>query len=109
MSTNLPAVIRNLKLFHVSIDFRGEVDNEGLQKTLDKAIRWIQCMPNAWLVLSSSNAERWWARLYPLLGDADTMLILEVVPETMQCWIQQWKIDWMSEATKQIKESRDQS
>lgn len=104
MTTNLPA-IPNLKLFQISIDFQGDADLEGLEKVLNKSIRWIESMPNSWLVLSSSNADRWWARLHPLLGDNDTMLICEIDPDTIQCWLQQWKIEWMTEARKQIRQS----
>jgi hypothetical protein len=104
VTTNLPA-IPNLTLFQISIDFRSDFDMDEVEKVLRKSIRWINCMPNSWLVLSSSNADRWWARLHPLLGDTDTMLICEVNPDTIQCWIQKWKIDWMNEARDQIRRS----
>jgi hypothetical protein len=104
VTANLPA-IPNLALFQITIDFHGDFDLAELEKILNKSIRWIKCMPNSWLVLSSSHADRWWARLHPLLGDTDTMLICEVDSETIQCWIQKWKIDWMTEAREQIRKT----
>ena len=105
MTTNLPAV-PNLRLYQINMYFHGEPDADALKKVLDKGIRWIQYMPYCWFVLSSSDAERWYARLWPLLGDRDTMLICEVNSESVTCWIQQWVINWLAEAKEQIRESR---
>jgi len=63
-------------------------------------------MPNCWFVLSSSDAERWYARLWPLLGDHDTLMISEVEPTNIQCWIQNPIIEWLKAARDQIVKSR---
>lgn len=105
MTTELPA-IPHLRLYQININFRGERDNDALEKAFGKGIRWIPYMPNCWFVLSSSDEQRWYARLWPLLGDRDTLMISEVDPETIQCWIQQSIIAWLTEARDQIRKSR---
>jgi len=105
VTTNLPA-IPQLRLYQVNIRFHGEPDYEELTRAFDKGIRWTNYMPNCWLVLSSSDSERWYARLYPLLGDRDTLMICEVDPETILCWIQRNVITWLTEARDQIRKSR---
>jgi hypothetical protein len=106
VTTDLPAIIPNLRLFQVNINFHGELDNDSIKKTFDKGLRWIQYMPNCWFVLSSSELDRWYARLYPLLGDRDTLMITEVDPETLQCWIQMSTIEWLTDARDQMRKSR---
>jgi hypothetical protein len=105
VSSNLPA-IPNLRLFHISINFHGELDTENVQKAFSKAIDWIHYMPNCWLVLTNSDAKRWHARLAPLLGDTDTMLICQVQPDTIAGWIQNWIIKWIKESTERISKSQ---
>ena len=102
---NLPAV-PNLRLYQISMYFHGEPDADALKKVLDKGIRWIQYMPSCWFVLTSSDANRWYARLWPLLGNRDTMLICEVDPESIMCWIQQGVISWVTAARDEIRKSR---
>lgn len=108
MSTNVPA-ISNLRLLHISIDFHGELDTEAIKKTFAKAIDWIYYMPNCWLVLTSSDLDRWYARLMPLLGDLDSMLIYEVKPEALQGWIGKWIIEWIEKAQDRIAKSKQAS
>jgi hypothetical protein len=103
VTTNLPA-IHNLRLYQINLYFHGELDDDAIKKTFDKAIRWVQYMPNCWFVLSSSDIGRWYARLYPLLGDRDTLMISEVNPDTIQCWIQKSTISWLSDASDQIRQ-----
>jgi hypothetical protein len=105
VSSNLP-VIRNLHLFHISITFHGELDTENIQKTFSKAIDWNHYMANCWLVLTNSDAERWYARLNPLLGDRDTIMICEVLPETVSGWMPRWFIDWITQARERIEKSK---
>ncbi len=89
--------------------FHGELDEEAIKKAFDKGIRWIKYMPNCWFVLSSSELGRWYARLFPLLGDRDTLMIAETDPETLQCWIQKSTIKWLEEAMNQIIRSKGSS
>ena len=109
MTTDLPTTIPNLRLYQVNIYFHGELDHDAIKKTFDKGIGWIHYMPNCWFVLSSSDMERWYARLFPLLGDRDTLMISEVDPETIQCWIQNSTISWLTDARDQIRQSRNSS
>lgn len=105
MTTSLPA-IPNLRLYQINIFFREQPDSDAIRKAFEKGIRSIQYMPHSWLVLSSSDAARWYARLWPLLADGDTMLICQVDPANIHCWIQKRVIDWLEEARGQIRKSR---
>jgi len=108
VSSNVPA-ITNRRLLHISIDFHGELNTEAIKKTFSKAIDWIYYMPNCWLVLTTSSPDRWYARLMPLLGDLDTMLIYEVKPEALSGWVGQWIIEWIDRAQQQIAKSKQAS
>jgi hypothetical protein len=108
VSSNLPAVT-NLRLLHISIDFHGELDTEAIKKTFGKAIDWIYYMPNCWLVLTSSDPDRWYARLQPLLADLDTMLIYEVKPEALSGWLAGWIVEWIDKAQQRILKSKHAS
>ena len=108
MSSNVP-VARTLRLVHISINFQREHDTEAIKKTFGKAIDWIYYMPNCWLVLTSSSTERWYARLLPLLGDDDTMLISEVRPNDLCGWLGRWVIDWIDKAQEKITKSKEPS
>ena len=108
MSSNLPAVT-SLRLIHISINFGSEHDTEEIKKTFSKAVDWIYYMPNCWLVLTTSDTGRWYARLLPLLGDLDTMLICEVKPEEITGWIGRWIIDWVQKSQDRIFKSQQPS
>lgn len=108
MSGNLPALpdLPNLRLFHITIHFHKELDTEGLKKAFEKALDWIHYMPNCWMVLTSSDEQRWYGRLMPLLGDADTMLICQVDPKKIYGWMERWVIDWINQSQERIEKSR---
>jgi len=108
VSTNVPAVT-NLRLVHISIYFHRELDTEAIKKSFGKAIDWIHYMPNCWLVLTSSDPDRWYARLAPLLGDEDTLLICEIRAETVTGWIGKWIIEWIEKARDRISKSHQPS
>lgn len=64
-------------------------------------------MPNCWFVLTSSDVDRWYARLYPLLADNDVLLICEVKPGDISGWIAKWVIDWIAGAKERILKSHE--
>ena len=101
--TSKQSAATNLRIFQINIHFHDEPDPEALKKTFDKAINWIRYMPNCWLVLTSSDARRWYGRLSPLLGDSDTMLITEIDPDAISAWIQPWIIDWIDKSKKRMQ------
>jgi hypothetical protein len=101
VSDNLPAVT-NLRLLHITLNLFRAVEEEELEKTFNKAIDYAHYAPNCWLVLTSSNVERWQGRLMPLLGDNDTLLICEVQPASIHGWIQNWIIEWIVKSKRRI-------
>jgi hypothetical protein len=105
VSSNLPA-IRGLRLYQVSIYFEREPDTAAVQNIFRKAIAAISYMPGCWLVLTNSDAQRWYARLMPLLGDGDAMVICEVHPSTISGWIQESVVDWIIQARERIAKSQ---
>jgi hypothetical protein len=109
VSSNVPAIVRDLRLIHITISFGGESDTEALKKVFSKAVDWIYYMPNCWLVLTTSDINRWYARLQPLLGDLDIMLIAEIKPEEISGWIGRWVIDWVEKSQDRISKSQQPS
>jgi hypothetical protein len=61
---------------HISFDFSGPPKIKELKPVFDKALDWYRYTSNCWIVWSTNDAERWYARLKPLLDDGDTMLII---------------------------------
>ena len=96
-------------MFQISMNFHRELDTESIKQAFNKSIDWIHYMPNCWFVLTTSAAERWYERLFPLLGDTDTLVITEVDPANITCWIQNWVIDWLHKSQERIEKSRQPS
>lgn len=108
MSSNLPA-LTNLRLIHIAINFGGEPDTEELKKIFSKAVDWIYYLPNCWLVLTTRDVGHWYARLQPLIGDLDVMVIAEVKPDEISGWIGRFVIDWIKKSQDRITKSKQPS
>jgi hypothetical protein len=66
------------RFIHIAFDFKSGLDSEEVEKTLDKAIDWINVASNCWLVWTSSSPEKWYLRLKKHLASEDQLFVCEV-------------------------------
>ena len=87
------------KFLHVSFDFAdGDPKIEKLVTVFDRAIDWFRYSPNCWIVWTSSDVEKWYRRLRPLIDDGDTMFIVRIDIDERQGWVSNAAWDWINKS-----------
>jgi len=83
---------------HLHIGFNwgdGDPRISTLTPIFNKAIDWIRYAPNCWIVWTSSSPETWYGRLKPLLGEKDSLFIVEINVAERQGWLSRSIWDWL--------------
>jgi hypothetical protein len=69
-------------------EFKEEPQWSQLQEVLDKALDWVRCSPNCWLVWTSSSPEKWYTRFDRLLNkEGDHIFVCEVNAQERSGWM----------------------
>lgn len=71
----------------ISLDSPTTDRSTELKPILDKAIDWIQVKNNTWLLYTSSDPKKWYARIKPKLRDGERVFISEVDPNMRSGWM----------------------
>lgn len=72
--------MKNRHLVLVMLDTADDVDLERLTAKLDLAVDWVQAMPNAWLLWTTSSSQKWLDRIKSLIREDARILITEINP-----------------------------
>ncbi|MCZ7358136.1 MAG: hypothetical protein O8C66_09470 [Candidatus Methanoperedens sp.] len=83
------------QFLHISFNFNSDIDQKALKKKFDKALDWIQYLPNCWIVKTSRGAQKWYERLKPLLGPKDHIFICKLDLSERQGWLPKWIWEWI--------------
>lgn len=84
------------RFFQITLSFVTERPPEKiLERAFDRALDWFKYAPNCWIVWTTSDAEKWYERLRPLIGDADSLFIVALDIEERQGWMPQRFWDWL--------------
>lgn len=71
-------------------------DTEALKEKINLALDWVQIVPGVFIVESTSDLEKWYGRLKPILKDNDFFLI-KITLDGYTGWLHQWVWDWIKE------------
>lgn len=83
--------------YHIMLDIPGIAPTDPLIiKEMDKAVSWYRYRRNCWIVYTTSNAARWYARLGHLArAKGGQLLILKIDLADRQGWITKGLWEWM--------------
>ena len=84
-----------MKAFYIlTINPRDEYSTKNLKTKLNQALDWVQIMPNTFIIKSTSDKEKWYSRLKPVLED-NTFFLVEIQLENRTGWLPNWIWDWI--------------
>jgi len=74
-----------------------DVTPDDVKKKMDLAVDWFRIDPKVWVVYTTSNAEKWHARLEPLVVPDGNLLINKLDMSDQQGWITERFWEWLKE------------
>ncbi|WP_428041049.1 hypothetical protein [Candidatus Avelusimicrobium fimicolum] len=80
----------------LSIEGNITYDPQSLKKKLDLAIDWMQVMPDVYILHTTSDASKWYARLKPVLGKG-RFFIIKVDLSNYSGWLAKSKWNWLKD------------
>ena len=71
----------------VSVESAARGKAAEIQPILNKAIDWIEVKPLTWLLWTTSDSKRWYARLKPKIGQGERVFICAVDATNRSGWM----------------------
>ena len=81
--------------YFVYIERRSDVSEVILEEVMDRAIDWYRLRDNVWIVYSTSDAEKWYNRLAPIVKDSGSVFICRLNPQDRQGWMARGFWKWL--------------
>jgi hypothetical protein len=83
------------KFYIVYINRLEETPYEDLKKKMDLALNWYRVTERVWVLYTSSDAEKWYARLSTLVKDDGNLFICKLDTSDRQGWMSERFWEWM--------------
>jgi len=71
---------------------------DDVEKQMDHALDWYRIKPDLWIVWSTSNSEKWYERLTPIVKTGGHVLICELDQNNRQGWMPKEFWDWFQKS-----------
>jgi hypothetical protein len=81
--------------YHIYIDRKADASAEDVTAKMNLALDWFRYGTKTWIVFSSSNAAKWYARLKPLVHPEGTVFVCKLDVTDMQGWMDRRLWDWL--------------
>lgn len=88
----------------INIHLCEEVEQDKFKKVLDKALDWVQCLPNSYIVKTTSDPDKWYVRLRQALGTENQFFVSVVDLTQRQGWLADWVWDWIMKNEPNVKQ-----
>lgn len=84
--------------FMIYIDRKNDVTYENVKKKMDLARDWYRIREDLWIVYSTSDPEKWYERLAPLIKKSGNLFVCQLEASNRQGWMPEefWK--WFEES-----------
>lgn len=82
------------QFLHISFIFKDQPYLESLEPVFGKALDWLRYSDTCWIVYTSSDADKWYRRLKPEIGEKDNILIIKADPSERQGYMPKTVWDW---------------
>jgi hypothetical protein len=83
------------QFLHIGFAFYGEPKVKELETIFNLALDWLRYAPNCWIVYTSSDAQKWYSRVKPLLSENEFVFIVRIDLQERQGWLPKWAWDWI--------------
>ena len=83
--------------FMIYVDQKKEVSYKNLKKKMNLALDWYRIKSDLWIVYSTSDPEKWYERLAPLVKDEGSLFICQIKESNRQGWMSKKFWEWLKE------------
>ncbi len=73
---------------------------ESLKEKMDLSRNWYRITENNWILYTTSNAEKWYSRLSPLVKDSGSLFICKLDMSERQGWMNEKFWAWIRKNTQ---------
>lgn len=91
------------RFLHIFITPKSGVTPETIRERMNKAVDWYRYNPGTYVVLTTSDVDRWYSRLEEFVKPEGELLILELNVESAQGWMSKEFWSWVEEAKAKAK------
>jgi hypothetical protein len=81
--------------YQVTLVTKPGIAADELQKVMDLALDWTRIHANSWIIYSSSNADKWYERLEPLIKPNGVLFICKLDISERQGWMSKKFWAWL--------------
>lgn len=84
--------------FMIYIERKSDVTYDGVKKKMDHALDWYRIKEDIWIVYSTSDPEKWYERLGPLVKESGNLFVCQLDVSNRQGWMPKefWK--WLKKS-----------
>jgi hypothetical protein len=84
------------KFFSVTFKFvTPRPAEEILEAAFNSGLDWFKYAPNCWIIWTTSDAEKWYERLRPIIQEKDSLFIVAIRVEERQGWMSAKFWEWL--------------
>lgn len=88
------------RFFMIYIERKADITYKQIQEKMDLANDWYRIRENLWIVYSTSDEEKWYYRLSPLVKGTGSLFICKLDVEARQGWMTKDFWSWMRREKK---------
>ena len=85
------------KFYIIYINRKNDVTYEQVKEQMNLALQWYRVKEDLWIVSSTSDPEKWYSRLSPLVKEDGRVFICKLDESVRQGWMDQSFWDWLRE------------
>jgi hypothetical protein len=86
--------------YMIYIERGKEITYEQVKTKMNLANDWYRIRPELWIVYSTSDEEKWYSRLSPLVKESGSLFINKLDPESRQGWMSKDFWSWIDREEK---------
>ena len=88
------------EFYHVFIRPKEGVTYEQVEKTMNLAVDWFRCTQEVWVIYTTSDHNKWQARLKPLVSPQGSLFICRLDIRQRNGWMDKKFWEWIREKTQ---------
>ncbi len=89
------------ELYVVYIKRKPDVSYDAVKKVMDQSYDWYRINESLWVLYTTSDAEKWYERLSPLVKDAGRLFICKLDNTSRQGWMDKDFWSWIRREKKE--------
>ena len=89
----------NTEFYMVYIDRAATASYEAVKEKMNLSVSWYRINEKLWILYTTSDAEKLYKRLFPLVKDDGSIFICKLDIHNRQGWMTQRFWDWLKDKT----------